>query len=163
MILKFKLCILTRRNVPITNYFKHLFLFATNLTYYYVAKSYVDIVFGRERRLYTIVGITRVLEDIEISQRNHLPYRDIQRFSEQDFCQIHKEDFQLPDKLKSYLTARIDIKLFCADDFKILSVSDSKAVVSKPAWLQKSGFGYVIHSYIGELEITAEAVADGQI
>ena len=63
------------------------------------------------------------------------------------------------------LTARIDIQLVpkTQGDFQILSVSDKKADVKKPAWLNKNGVGYMIHSYAGKLEIIAKSAVDGQI
>ena len=63
-------------------------------------------------------------------------------------------------------TARVDIKLVPETEdanFKIVSVSDDKADVLKPDWMQKGGIGYQIQSYAGKLEIVAKATADGQI
>ena len=69
-------------------------------------------------------------------------------------------------KLSPYITARLDIKLITKTeqgDFKIVSVSDDKATVWKPAWFNKGGIGYQIQSYAGSLEIVAKATSDGQI
>ena len=66
----------------------------------------------------------------------------------------------------SIFTARADIQLIPkmgAGDFFILSVSDEKATVLKPAWLQKKGVGYQIQSYAGNLEFITKATADGQL
>ena len=60
-------------------------------------------------------------------------------------------------------TARIDVKLMSAGGFEIVSVSDDKANVTQPAWLQKGGTGYVVTSYRGKLEFTARANVDGQV
>ena len=111
------------------------------------------------------MGVTRVLEDVEISQRNHPPYRDMYRFLEQDFAVIQKEE-RIPDKFEPYITARIDIKFSTTTsgvDFRILSMSDKKVGVWKPDWLQKNGMGYVFHSHIGKLAFVAKANVDGQI
>ena len=127
------------------------------------AAYYESHVFGRDRSIYSVVGVTRVLEDVEISQRNHLPYRDTQRFLEQDFAIIHDAE-QIPDKFKPYISARIDFKFMStADDFQIVSVSDEKANITKPAWFQKGGIGYVIQSYAGSMEFVAQASVDGKI
>ena len=133
--------------------------------YRYAAKYYDTHVFGCERPMYAIVGVARVLEDVEISQRNHTPYRDMQRFLEQDFCRIHEDDAaQILDKFKRYFTARVDLKFKAAQgDFQIVSTSDDKATVWKPAWFNKDGIGYQIQSYAGKLEIVVKATADGQI
>ena len=68
-------------------------------------------------------------------------------------------------KFSRYFTARIDIKLMStAGDFQILSVSDDKAKVIKPDWYnKKDGTGYVIQSYVGNLEFVAKSTVDGQI
>ncbi|MBR4642106.1 MAG: glycosyltransferase family 2 protein [Selenomonadaceae bacterium] len=67
------------------------------------------------------------------------------------------------NKFKQYFTARLDIKLITdAGDFQIVSVSDDKAKVKNPDWLQKGGIGYVIQSYTGKLEIVAKATVSGK-
>ena len=135
--------------------------------YRYAATYYDTHLFGRTRPMYAIYGIAKVLEDVEISKRNHLPYQDMKRFIEQDFCNIHvndNEDAQIINKFKQYFTARIDIK-FSTDngDFQILSISDGNAKLIKPNWFNKNGIGYVIRSYTGELKLVAKASADGQM
>ena len=68
-------------------------------------------------------------------------------------------------KFKEYYTARIDIQLKterAVSGFKLFSVSDEKAEISKPEWLQKGGVGYQIQSYAGQLSFVAKATADGQ-
>ena len=69
------------------------------------------------------------------------------------------------NKPQDDITARLDIRLLSKDqvDFQIVSVSDDKAKVQKPAWFNKGGVGYVIQSYAGSLEIVAKANADRQI
>lgn len=136
--------------------------------FYTTAATYYDThVFGRTRPMYAICGIAKILEDVQISQRNYPKYQDIKRFIEQDFCLIHVNDddsAQIINKFSKYFTARIDIK-FNTDkgNFQILSISDDNAKVLKPNWYQKSGIGYVIRSYTGNLKIVAKAFAAGQI
>ncbi|MBQ3443815.1 MAG: glycosyltransferase [Selenomonadaceae bacterium] len=68
------------------------------------------------------------------------------------------------NKFERYLTARLDIQLMSTTgDFEILSVSDKKTKIWKPAWFQKNGIGYQIHSYVGELDFTAKATVAGKI
>ena len=130
--------------------------------YHHAASYYETHDFGRDRPMYAILGVTNVLEAVEISQRNHLPYRDMPRFLEQDYATIH-DDSQIADKLKSFVTARIDVVLMAEEDFQTFSVSDSKAEILKPDWYQKNGVGYIIQSYVGNLKIIAKAAVDGQI
>ncbi|MBD3878243.1 MAG: hypothetical protein SR1Q5_00960 [Quinella sp. 1Q5] len=142
--------------------------------YRHAAKDYDARNFGYDRCAYSILGVTRVLEDVEISQRNHSPYQDMQRFIEQDFAIINNEEItnfatmnkvsQTPNKFGPYITARIDVKLMTTEgEFQIISVADNRASISKPSWFQKNGIGYVIQSYAGELNFTAKATVDGKI
>ena len=132
---------------------------------YHCAANYYDThVFERERLMYAICAVTKVLEDVEISQRNYSPYQDMKRFLKEDFCRI-PNDAQIIKKFKNYFTARVDIKLETKGEanFQIVFMSDDKATVEKPAWFNKGGIGYVIQSYAGKLEIIAKATADGKI
>ena len=133
--------------------------------YHYASNYYDTHVFGRTRPLYAVTGVAKVLEDVEISQRNYAPYRDMQRFLEQDFVTIHKSDDQILRRLKPYISARIDVKLGTKEqgDFQIVYVSDDNASVWKPNWFQKNGIGYQIQSYAGKMEFVAKADVDGQI
>ena len=135
--------------------------------YNHAASFYDNHVFGRDRYAYAVYGVTKVLEDVEISQRNHPLYRDMQRFLEQDFCLIpteYKKDAQIIEKFSRYFTARVDIKLETTEgDFQVVSVLDEKANVSKPGWFQKDGIGYVVTSYSGKMEITVKATASGKV
>ena len=131
--------------------------------YHFVANYYATQIIYPNRPVYAIVSITRALEDVEISQRNHTSYQDMKRFLEQDFCKIHDAPQTLV-KFKNYFTARIDVALLTtAGDFQIVDVSDGKANVFKPGWFNKYGVGYVIQSYAGNLEFVAKATVDGKI
>ncbi|MBR0061548.1 MAG: hypothetical protein IJP68_08710, partial [Selenomonadaceae bacterium] len=46
---------------------------------------------------------------------------------------------------------------------QILSISDDKAAVKKPAWFNKGGVGYVIQSLAGEMKLVAKATSNGQL
>lgn len=133
---------------------------------YHYAETYYDThVFGRSRLMYAVTGVAKVLEDVEISQRNYKPYQDVKRFLEQDFVKIHN-DTQIIDKFKPYLTARIDIVFQSKSDesdFKIISISDEKVKIYPPNRLNTSTIAYQIHSYSGELKIVTKSTADGKI
>ena len=76
------------------------------------------------------------------------------------------ENKQIFSRFAPYFTARVDIKLTSKvgiADMQILSVSDENAIISKPAWFQKDGIGYVISSYTGKLKIVSKSSVDGQI
>ena len=75
-----------------------------------------------------------------------------------EYLREHQDELQ-----RSYLTARIDVKLAAAGDFQILKISDDKATVNKPAWFQKNGTGYQIQSYSGKMVFVIKANADGLI
>ena len=78
-----------------------------------------------------------------------------------NYLREHQDEFR-----RRYSTARIDIKLIPKTedgDFKILSTSDNKAFVVRPAWFQQGGIGYQIQSHVGKLTIVAKATVDGQI
>lgn len=137
--------------------------------YQHAAASYGKNVLGKERPMQGILGITKILEDVEISQRNHSPYRYVKRFLEQDFCQIRIDNDSYATemvirKFDRFLTARIDIKLqSTTGDLKIYSLSDKSATLEKPSWFQKRGVGYMINSYVGELDFIAKATVDGRV
>ncbi|MBD3879151.1 MAG: glycosyltransferase [Quinella sp. 1Q5] len=69
----------------------------------------------------------------------------------------------IPPNVVPFITARIDIVLKSTRDFEKFSVIDKVAKVAKPKWLQSNGFGYMINSYSGKLEIFAKAAEDGQV
>ena len=134
--------------------------------YRYAADYYDTHVFGRYRPMYSVVGVTKALEDVEISQRNQPLYRDMQRFLEQDFARISADDnAEIVRKFKGYFTARIDVNLLptTQGELQILSMSDRKATSFKASWLPQSQSGYFIHSYAGNLEIVAKPSTDGQL
>ncbi|MBR0062492.1 MAG: glycosyltransferase, partial [Selenomonadaceae bacterium] len=78
--------------------------------------------------------------------------------------EINKANSEIIDKFKNYFTARVDIqRRVKAGDFQIVSVSDDKADVRKPTWINKDGIGYQIQSYAGKMDIVAKSTNDGQI
>jgi len=134
--------------------------------FYRYAEFYHDSrPFERVRLLYAVVGVTKVLENVEISQRNYPKYQDMKRFIEQDFATIH-DDAKIISKFSRYFTSRIDIKFIpktAEGDFQILYASDDRAAITKPGWFQQGGIGYQIQSYTGKLELITKATTDGQI
>ena len=81
-------------------------------------------------------------------------------FKEKDLVDL-QDNFR---KFRPYIFARMDIKLLSIyGDFQIFSLSDNKANLSKPSWLQKGGVGYMIVSCKGDVKIVAKASTDGKI
>ena len=118
---------------------------------------------SRDTNLYSVVGITKILEDVETSQRNRSLYRDMQRFIAEDCTQLHNDE-QIINKFKEFFTARILIRLdkeMIADNLQILSFSDDKAKLFNPSWWQKHGICYAFDSYFGKLEVVVKAAVDG--
>lgn len=133
--------------------------------YHHAAFYYETHTHRSNWNIYAIVGIARVLEDVEISQRNYQPYQDVQRFIERDFYRIKANDnANIVNNFKRYFTATIHIKLASLDgDFQILSISDDNNKIDKPGYMNINGIGYRIHSYVGKLEFVTKADVDGQI
>ena len=134
--------------------------------YHYAAQYYDTKIFGRYRYMISVVGVTKVLEDVEISQRNYPLYRGMQRFIEQDFCLIHRNDAQIIiDKFKEFFTARILIQLdkeMNAENLRIISFSDDGAKLLKPGYWQNRGICHAVDSYVGSLEIVAKVAVEGE-
>lgn len=137
--------------------------------YRYATIYYTSHTSGRNRPMYAVCGVTKVLEDLEISQRNYPKYQDMKRFIEQDFGLIRayeSDAAQIVKTFSPYFTARIQFQLWqkvALGTLNLISVSDDDAKVSSPEWFNKNGVGYVIQSYTGKLKIVARAFVSGQI
>lgn len=64
-----------------------------------------------------------------------------------------------------FITARLDIRVNGAKEgeLSIRDVSDAHASVTSPAWLTRSGFGYVIQSRSGKLEFSLLSARDASL
>ena len=114
---------------------------------------------------YSVLGVVKVLQDVEISNGNRPLYRDMQNLLEQDFCRMH-DDSLIIDRFKRYFTAVVIIimkKNKNVENFQILSVSDANAKISQPDWWQQFGICHVIESYAGQLKLVVKAVVDGDV
>ncbi len=113
------------------------------------------------RHCYAIIGLVRVIEDIMLSRNLADPsvIKSMDRYICQN-CYEPEDSYELIGRLRNYLTARIDIK---SVDFELQDISDNRAQVDTPTWLQKNGKGYKIESYKGELKIAFKINADGKI
>ena len=101
----------------------------------------------------------------EVAKENNSPNWMMPFFF--SFINVERKDdyhFNLINKFKRYLTARVDLQLSTKNiggDFQIVSVSDKQAETEKPPFLQKDGIGYKVQSYSGKMEIVAKATSDG--
>ena len=77
----------------------------------------------------------------------------------------HESDAAILAKFKRWFSLRLDIQMKTTnrEDFQIVSVSDAKADIRKPAWFNKNGVGYVIQSYVGKLNIIFKIVDGGTV
>lgn len=103
----------------------------------------------------------------EIAQNNQSE-AEIEKLSKRiaELEKYNADCAQLIHNFAPYLTARIDIRQFqkkARGNFQIVSMSDDKANISKPAWIQKSGVGYTIESYSGKMEFVVTSTVSGNI
>ncbi|MBR4905171.1 MAG: glycosyltransferase [Selenomonadaceae bacterium] len=100
-------------------------------------------------------------EEIRVQLKWLMGNNEVELHDERNFIDINAEIIR---KFSDYFTARVDVKLTTAvGDFKILSVSDNKALVKKAGWLKRNEIGYFIQSYVGKMDIVAKPTANGQI
>ena len=125
--------------------------------------DYNNRIFGRIRPLHAVLGIAKVVEDVEISNAAREPYRDMERFLIEDFCALPDET-QTIKKFRPYFTAMMQVRLLqgrSLNDLQMLAVSDNKANVFPFA---DSGIvGHVIRSYAGELRLILKATVAGRV
>lgn len=92
--------------------------------------------------------------------------RDVKKIPAPKTSASKKPSQKTSDKFDPDLTARFDIKMTSKKglkDFQIVSVSDDKAKIQQPEWMNKNAIGYQIHSYAGKLEIVVKSVSNGKI
>ena len=81
-----------------------------------------------------------------------------------DMSTMYNDNLKIPDEFCNYFTGRIDVKFVSTmGSFEILFISDDKATIEKPSWLQKRGSGYQIQSYKGKLELIVKTTIKGEI
>lgn len=85
---------------------------------------------------------------------------------EQEQVQIVKTLANHP-YLDNYITGRVDFKLPGEEDgmdsLEVVNVSDQKAAISAPAWINKKGCGYVVSSKAGIMRIVVRCKAAGEL
>ena len=104
----------------------------------------------------------------ELAGENHSPNWMVPFFFA--FIDEQKKSFdrleRASNNFKHFITGRIDVRFFSKTDnaeFSLISVSDEKASVTQPDWIKQNGTGYMIQSFVGDLELVGNTNSDGQI
>lgn len=117
-------------------------------------KDYVPM-----QECYGIIGITAVIEDVVESRCQPTLTQSLDYFIEENPYEPDNLT-ELVKRLKNDLTARVDIKLTGTDaNLELAWISDVRASVKQPKWLQKDGVGYVIEAYHGTLDLKLHVCA----
>lgn len=77
----------------------------------------------------------------------------------------YKKDINVIEQLKDFITSRLDFRLSGVEEpiLEVKELSDNKAIVSMPQWLQKDGVGYTIESYRGVMDILIQSPSGGDL
>ncbi|MBR2774912.1 MAG: hypothetical protein IKD73_08015 [Selenomonadaceae bacterium] len=133
--------------------------------YRVASKKHETRTFDKFSFIYPFLGIAKVLEDVQISNRNRPLYQDMKNFLESDSYDIPEEEAIL-NKFILYLKGKILIQALDKKNkeaIKIISITDRKAKVSKPNGAQNKGLCYMIDSCTGNIEIVTKIAEAGQI
>lgn len=115
------------------------------------------------RYYYSVIAITRVIEDVIANRGVLSPVQSMNRFMHENYYETDN-DREVIERLSDYITARIDFKLYgCNSDLEIISVSDGKARILKPQWFQKDGVGYIVESNRGRIELSFRSAVGGNL
>lgn len=132
--------------------------------YHYAADYYDTNIFYGNRLMYAIIGVTQVLEAVEISNRNSPSYREWTHSIEKDFYTVDNKDDSILRQLNRYIIAKAEVKLVPEPNtktFQILSVTNEKIPETKLE-SQHSESDYVITSFDEKFKFVVTATADGQ-
>lgn len=146
-------------------YIKAMFTSQFDEQIYDYAKNFFD--FGRYysiRHCYSVVGVATVIGYIHdrYMQEGNLASR-LQDVVKRKPYHVYNSS-SIIKKFSSYFAARIDLKLskLNPEDIQYFFVTDDRAVCQKPIWFQKTGVGYIITSYCGDLKIGIKTNKKGQ-
>ncbi len=115
------------------------------------------------RYFYSVVAITRVIEDVIASRGVLSPIQSMDKIICENYYEADNGR-EIIERLNDYITARIDFKLYGKNaDLEIISVSDGKTRILKPQWFQKDGVGYVVESYRGSIELLFRSANGGDL
>ncbi|MCD7886635.1 MAG: hypothetical protein LUG44_03305 [Clostridiales bacterium] len=142
--------------------FQKLFATCFDEEIYAYAKRYAaEKDFHPMQECYAVIGITKVIGDVMASRQLCQPSltQSLDSFIEEN--PYEPDDLAaLVNRYRDDLTARVDVKLTGEGaSLELVEVSDSRATVKQPEWLQKNGVGYVIEAYHGTLDLKLHILA----
>lgn len=142
--------------------FQKLFATCFDEEIYANAKKYAaEKDFHPMQECYAVIGITKVIGDVMASRQICQPSltQSLNSFIEEN--PYEPDDLAvLVNRYRDDLTARVDVKLTGEGaSLELAEVSDSRATVKQPRWLQKNGVGYVIEAYHGTLDLKLHILA----
>lgn len=118
------------------------------------------------RYCYSVLAVTKAIEDVIASKATspHTLVQGMDRFVKENYYQP-EDSRKLILRLEDYLTARMDFQLLGEGhpDFEVVSVSDSRASVSMPGWIQEDGTGYMVESYAGSIDLELRSAVGGDL
>ncbi|MCD8190776.1 MAG: hypothetical protein LUD78_11310 [Clostridiales bacterium] len=136
--------------------FQKLFETCFDVELYDYAKRYAaEKDFHPLQECYAVIGVTKVIGDVLASRQLCQPTitQGLDRFIEENPYEPDNLT-ELVNRFRDNLTARVDIKLTGAEaELALAQISDARAVIKQPKWLQKNGVGYTVEAYHGTLDL----------
>ncbi len=118
------------------------------------------------RHCYSVIAVAKAIEYVIASKAvsPHTLVQGMERYVDENYYEP-EDSRKLILRLEDYLTARMDFQLLGGGhpDFEVVSVSDSRATVSMPEWIQKDGTGYMVESYAGSIDLSFRSAVGGDL
>ncbi|MCC8064773.1 MAG: hypothetical protein LIO70_06805 [Clostridiales bacterium] len=146
--------------------FQKLFETCFDREIYDFAKRYaVEKDFYPMQECYAVIGVTKVIGDVLASHRLCQPSitENLDSFLEEN--PYEPDDLAaLVNRYRDDLTGRVDVKVTGEGaGMELAEISDFRATVRQPEWLQKDGVGYVIEAYHGTLDLKLHIFAGEEL
>ena len=114
--------------------------------------------------VHSAIAIMKIIKDIEFNQYN----RYATSFDWLNTFDIgsNDDDYGLPENMKKYVTARIDIKNngSSENNIEIIENSDVNSMVINPNWFKnEEGIGTLIQSTEGNIHLKLKCIKDGKL
>ncbi len=142
--------------------FQKLFETCFDREIYDFAKRYaVEKDFHPMQECYAVIGVTKVISDVLVSRQICPPSlpKNLDFFLEEN--PYEPDDLAaLINRYRDDLTGRVDVMVTGEGaGLELAEISDPRATVRQPEWLQKDGVGYVIEAYHGTLDLKLHILA----
>lgn len=130
-----------------------------------------DMFYGEQgyhpmRHCYSVLAVTKVIEDAiaRKGERPLTPIESMDRYIHENYYQPDNS-LELVMRLRDYLTARMDFQLSGVEnpELEVVTVSDDRAMVSMPEWIQQEGIGYMVETYMGSIDISLCSATGGRL